>query len=263
MSRIRPPENIEIAALKKKQQTVFDPMRAGAGTPWEDRGSNGTIGGFFRTCAMSMFSPGKLTQSIRRPETVNDARAFLFGICAIWAVSGIMHYLYFVWQATRSPLFIDVTEPNAAILGLLTVALCGGGCYVLFLIYTAIYGKLAAQEKGSALLPDVLIFNVSAYALGPSLLALIPFVGPFMAAIWIFVSMITIGNTRLQLKAAAAVIDSLISLLAVVVIVVGFYYIVEVGINGKLVGYDAVEMRDAKTPPANGMTSPSPAPAQP
>src|SRR5271169_5372528 len=101
MSRIRTPENIEIAALKKKAATVFDPMRAGTGTPWEDRGKNGVVGAFFKTCLMSMFSPGKLTSSIRRPETTNDARGFLFGICGIWAVSAVMHYAWFVWRETK------------------------------------------------------------------------------------------------------------------------------------------------------------------
>jgi len=248
MSRMRTPENIEIAALKRKQNTVFDPMRAGAGTPWEDRGNHGTIGAFFKTCTKSMLSPGKLTLSIRRPETTSDARAFLLGICGIWAISAIMHFAYFVWQETRDPNFLDVVQPNATILAVVTLALSGGGAFFLFKIYTIIYGKLAAQEKDSVLLPDVLIYNVSAYSLGPSLLALIPFVGPFLAVIWIFVSMVVIGNSRLRLKMAAAVIDSFISLVTVVVIVVGFYYIVERGINGKLVGYDAVEMKDASTP---------------
>src|ERR1700733_8705186 len=96
MSRIRPPENIEIASLRKKQKTVFDPMTAGVGTPWEDRGTHGTVGAFFKTCFMSMTSPAKLMGAIRRPETVNDARAFLFGICGVWAISALMHFAYFV-----------------------------------------------------------------------------------------------------------------------------------------------------------------------
>ena len=256
MSRMRTPENIEIAALKRKQNTVVDPMRSGAGTPWEDRGTSGTVGAFFKTCSMGMFSPGKLTASIRRPETTNDARAFLFGICGIWAVSAIFHYAYFVWRETKDPNFIEVTQPNMAILAVLTLAIAGVGAFFLFRIYTTIYGKLAAQE--GATLPDVLIYNVSAYALGPSLLALIPFAGPFLAIVWIFASMVAAGNSRLGLKMAAAIIDSLISLAAVVFIVVGGYYIVERGINGKLVQYNAVEMRDVKAP-APGTVPPAPA----
>jgi hypothetical protein len=251
MSRIKTPENINIASLKKKAANVFDPMRPGAGTPWEDRGTKGTVGAFFKTCGMSMFSPGTLTTAMRRPETVNDARAFLYGICGIWGISALMHYVYFVWKETKDPLYDGILQPNATILAIITLALGAGGCFVLFKVYTTIYGKLAAQEQGSVPLPDVLIYNVSAYALGPSILALIPFVGPFLAAIWIFVSMILIGKNRLQLKVAAAVIDSLLPLLAVILIAFGSYYIVERLINDKLDIYHAVQMLD-KTPPVGG-----------
>jgi hypothetical protein len=248
MSRIRPPENIEIASLKRKQATLFEPMRPGVGTPWEDRGTHGTVGAFFKTCFASMFSPGKLTTSIRRPETTSDARGFLFGVCGLWAISGLMHYVYFVWRETKDPLFNEINSPQVYVLGLITAGLCGGGTFLLFRLYTAIYGKLASQEKGSTALPDVLIYNVSAYALGPSLLALIPLAGPFLALVWIFASMVGIGSSRLQLKLPAAIIDSLISLAAVVAIVVAVYFGVERGLNDHVVGYSAVDMRDPKAP---------------
>jgi hypothetical protein len=249
MSRIRTPENIEIAALKKKQNTVFDPMRAGVGTPWEDRGTRGTIGAFFKTCGMSMFSPGKLTLAIRRPETTNDARGFLFGICGIWAVTAVMHYAIFVWRASR-PANATVDTQTTAILGALCLLAGSVGTFFLFKVYTGIYGKLTAQEKDAVLLPDVLIFNVGAYALGPSLLALIPFAGPLIALVWIFASQIAVGVNRLRLRLPAAIIDALISLAAVVAIVVVGYLVIEVVLLHKVMGYDAVTIPETHPTPS-------------
>ena len=95
------PGNIEIAALRKPVTTVLDLMKPGNGTPWEDRGTHGTIGAFFKTCIMSMGSPGKLMKAIRRPETINDARGFLIGISGIWVITAVIHFAYFVWKDAR------------------------------------------------------------------------------------------------------------------------------------------------------------------
>jgi hypothetical protein len=254
MSRVRPPDDIEIAALRKKQRTVFDPMTAGVGTPWEDRGTHGTVGAFFKTCLMSLTAPGKLMNAIRRPETINDARAFLFGICGIWAISAIGHYVYFVWNAFKTPLpgySIDLNTTVTEVLGVLTLLGAGLGCYFLFKVYTGIYGRLVAQEKDSVLLPEPLIFNVNAYALGPSLLALIPFAGPVIALLWIFVDLIVAGNSRFRIKLSGAVIDALLSYLAVLGIVVVVLVIGEFVLLHKVAGYDPVvfiKIPDRTTP---------------
>jgi len=241
MSRVRPPDNIEIAALRRKQKTVFDPMAPGAGTPWEDRGTHGTIGAFFKTCLMSLTSPGKLMNSIRRPETINDARGFLIGVSAIWGITAVVHYAFFVWRASL-PDNATVDHPAMEILGVTSLVLAGGGCFFLFKIYTMIYGRLVAQEKDSVLLPEVLIYNVNVYALGPSLLALIPLAGPPIALIWIFADLVAAGAKRFRLRMAGAIIDALISFLAVLAIVGLVYLVGEVGILQHLVGYNAVDV---------------------
>jgi len=251
MSRVRPPDNIEIAALRKKQTTVFDPMTAGTGTPWEDRGTHGSIPAFFKTCFSSMFSPGKLMSSIRRPETINDARGFLIGLSAIWAISGIMHFAYFVWKDTKVVDFDSVNTVNTAVLVALTIAGTAGGCFFGFKIYTIVYGKLVSQEKDAVLFPEVLIYNVNAYALGPSLLALIPFAGPPIALLWIFIDLIVAGNSRLRLRMSAAVIDALLSFAAVLLICGAGYFIVEFLILNHAMEYHAV---DRIPPIQNGNT---------
>jgi hypothetical protein len=241
MSRARPPENIEIASLRKKQQTVFDPMKSGAGTPWEDRGTHGTAGAFFKTCLMALTSPAKLFGLIRRPETINDARGFLIGISGIWAISALIHFAYFVWKDSKLPGAAGVDTTNTAVLAALTVVAAGGGCFFLFKIYTLIYSKLASQEKDSVLLPDVLIYNVSAYALGPSLLALIPFVGPPLAGLWLLIDLIVAGASRLRLRVPAAVIDALLSLVVVLAIAGAGYFVVEFLIFNKAMDFNAVD----------------------
>ena len=261
MSRIRTPENIEIASLKKKQQEVFDPMAAGTGTPWEDRGTHGTVGAFIKTCTASMFKPAALMKKIRRPETYGDARAFLFIISAIWGISALLHTVIVIWNRvhTRIPMpdgqvvYGNLDTTNTAVhCGL---ALVGGslGCFFLFKIYNAIYGRLAAQEKGAALMPDVLLYNVNVYALGPSVLALIPFVGPPLALLWIFVGLVVAGVTRLRLSMSGAVIDALLGLIAVVAMVVGVYVIGEIVILDHGLSFWAVDL----TPPPKDAFGPA------
>jgi hypothetical protein len=248
MSRVKPPDDISIASLKKKQQTVFNPMAAGTGTPWEDRGTHGTVGAFFKTCFASMASPGKLMGQIRRPETVTDARLFLFGISGIWAISALIHYAYFVWKESKEP-FASIDQTPMIVLGVGTLAAAAVGCFFLFKIYNIIYGHLAATEKDSVLLPEVLIYNVNVYAMGPSLLALIPFAGPPIALLWIYIDLIAAGSKRFRLRMPAAVIDALISLAAVLAIGVVGYFVVEFIILNKLMSYTAVDIEIPIKPP--------------
>jgi hypothetical protein len=241
MSRVRPPDNIEIAALRKKQKTVFDPMTSGVGTPWEDRGTHGMIGAFFKTCTKSMFSPGKLMTSIRRPETINDARGFLIGISAIWVITALMHFAYFVWRDTKAADFDAVNTTNTAVLVALTIAAAGGGCFFGFKIYTLIYGRLVATEKDAVLFPEVLIYNVNVYALGPTLLALIPFIGPPIALLWIYINLVVAGNSRLRLRMSGAIIDALLSFGAILAIGGLGYFVVEFAILNHAMDYHAVD----------------------
>jgi hypothetical protein len=241
MSRVRPPENIEIAALKKKQKAFFDPMAAGPGTPWEDRAAFGLVGAFLKTCAASFTSPGALTAKIRRPETTGDARGFVFGICGIWGVSALIHFAWFVWRDLKTT-GGDLDTTNTAVLALLAVAGASVGGFFLFKIYNAVYARLIAQEKDAAKIPEVLLYNVNAYALGPSLLSLIPLAGPGIALLWVFIDLIAVGNKRLRLSLPAAVIDAMISLAVVLGIVIGVYAVGEMLILHKIMGFDPIDL---------------------
>jgi hypothetical protein len=210
MSRIRTPDNINIASLKGKKSEFFDAMAPGPGTPWEDRGTRGVVSAFLKTCMMSLTSFFKLVDSIRRPETKNDAFPLLIGFCVLWGVSAIVHGLIFMHMAGTVP-YHDVDQPTYLMYIGIAALGAGGGTYLLFRFYNLIYGKLVAQEKTVTSLPDVLLYNVNAYALGPSILAPIPFIGPALALLFIFIDLYIAGRKRLNIRATGALIDALIA----------------------------------------------------
>ena len=239
MSRARAPENIEIASLKKKQSTVVNFMASGPGTPWEDRGTHGTAGAFFKTSFASLFGVGKLVQLIRRPETTNDARSLVFGYSAIWGATGLLHYAIRVWQQSR---VVDAEVDRLSIIiiyGVLIALACGPGSYILFRIYNRIYGQLIAQEKGSGLVTAPVVYNINAYAMGPSVLAIVPYIGPPLAGLMIFINLILVGKSRLQLRPAAAVIDAIVGYAAVLGIILAGWGI-GYAVLWKILGYAAV-----------------------
>jgi hypothetical protein len=219
MSRVRPPDNIEIASLKGKKTEFFDAMAPGPGTPWEDRGTRGVVGAFFASCMMSLRSFFKLVDSIRRPETNTDARGFLIGCCVLWGVSAFIHGLIFMHFAGQVP-YHEVDRQTYLIYCAISALAAGGGVFLLFRLYNIIYAKLVAQEKTITALPDVLLYNVNAYALGPSLLAPIPFIGPPLAVLFIFIDLVIAGRKRLNIRATGALIDALLAF--VVCLVVAF-----------------------------------------
>jgi hypothetical protein len=214
MSRIRTPDNIEIASLKGKKSEFFDAMAPGPGTPWEDRGTHGVVSAFLKTCMMSLTSFFKLVDAIRRPETNSDAFAFLIGCCVLWGVSAFAHGLIFMHFAGQVP-YHEVDRTTYLTYCAIAALGAGGGVYLLFRLYNLIYGKLVAQEKTTAALPDVLLYNVNAYALGPSLLAPIPIIGPPLAVLLIFIDLYIAGRKRLNIRATGALIDALLAFAAV------------------------------------------------
>src|SRR5205823_5939491 len=191
-------------------------MAPGPGTPWEDRGTHGMVGAFIKSAVMSITNVFRLTDAIRRPETTGDANGFLIGCCILWGVSAFVHGLIFMYFAGRVQ-YHEVDPNNPLIFSAIAAAATGGGLYALFRLYNLIYGKLIAQEKGTTSRPDVLLYNVNAYALGPSVLAPIPFAGPPLAALLIFINLVIVGRKRLNIRFAGAFIDALISYVIVIV----------------------------------------------
>ena len=94
-----------------------------------------------------------------------------------------------------------------------------GFCAKLFL-------RLSASElKG---VPPILPYYLFAYCLGPSILAIIPVIGIPLAAVWIFVNMFIAAHKRMYMSTVGAFINTLITYLCGMGIVVGAYFAIKI-----------------------------------
>jgi len=220
---VETPADIQIAAMQKEERRFGNLLEAGTGTPWEDRGSIGAVAGFFKTAFMSMFSPNKLLFSIRRPETASDARIFaiLCGLC--WGIGwALQDYLDFMWRPRRD---FDMVEDGYR--WALHFGLGLAGTWIFLSIVTRIFYKLISAGDMRSKFPQVLNFNVYAYCLGPSILALIPFhIGPPIAAVWILLLFIYAAINRLAIKPSGAIICNSIVVFGFFGLSAAAYYLV-------------------------------------
>jgi len=210
---IETPPDLEIAALKKQVAgRRVNLMEPGPGTPWEDRGSIGAIGAFFKTAMQSMSSPGKLMRFIRRPETLADARVFTI-VCGVfwgfgWVISDCI-------RLAGAPGGFDFVENYPTLL--IHFALGVGGTYVLLNLVSRLMHKLISAGTDTNKAAHSLVFNVFTYGLGPSLLAVVPFgIGPGIALVWIIGLWIFSGGSRLGMTVGNALVCVLMSSVAVI-----------------------------------------------
>ena len=224
MAKPTPPPNVAIASLDVRKQTMFNLMAPGPGTPWEDRGSIGVVGAFFKTCFKSMLKPADLLDSIRRPETGGDSRSFAMGCGLLWAISALIHgYLYYrhmLGEETRTA--TSTTEDRITVLGqswaiwcVIAAVLAVIGVLLFQKIGSSVYYSLVATEMKSKA-PPILAYNMFGYCLGPSILAIVPIAGPILAVIWITIALMVGGATRLKISVKGSLIASLVSVAAMV-----------------------------------------------
>jgi hypothetical protein len=219
---IQAPDDVQIASMNIEYERIGNLMAPGPGTPWEDRGSIGVIPAFFKTAIMSMTSPRTLLFSIRRPETPSDARVFGIICGAFWAISWVLHdYIHFKRFSREE---FDITTDGEV--WILHFALGLVGTWLLLNVISRLFFKLVATGDVKAKAPQVLTYNVYAYCLGPSILALIPFyIGPAIALVWIVCLFIYAAMTRLAVKTSGAIICNLLSVGGVLGLSVGAYHL--------------------------------------
>lgn len=224
MAKPIPPPNVAIASLDARKQTMFNLMAPGPGTPWEDRGSIGVVGAFFKTCFKAMLKPADLLDSIRRPETGGDSRSFAIGCGLMWAISALIHgYLYYrhmLGEEARTA--TSMTEDRITVLGQSWVIWCViaavaavVGVLLFQKIGSSVYYSLVATEMKSKA-PPILAYNMFGYCLGPSIIAIVPIAGPILAVIWITIALVVGGATRLKISVRGAMIASLVAMAAMV-----------------------------------------------
>jgi hypothetical protein len=233
MAKPTTPPNVAIASLDARKQTMFNLMAPGPGTPWEDRGSIGVVGAFFKTASRSMFKPAELLDVIRRPETGGDSRSFAIGCGMMWAISALIHgYLYYhhmLKEEARTA--TSVTENRITVLGQPWAIWC------LIAAVAAVIGVLLFQKFGSSLFyslvgtemkskaPPILAYNIFGYCMGPSLVAIVPIAGPLLAIIWITIALSIGGATRLKISVKGSVIASLVAVAAMVCAVSATWFV--------------------------------------
>lgn len=243
---IPPPPDFEIAALKPKYVEARNPMEAGTGTPWEDRGTLGLVKAFVKTCAMTLTAPARLFVQIRRPETISDGRVFAIGCSVCWGLSLVIHRLLMrrVWYHDERRYEIDTTlfwVEN----GLFFAAAIGA--VMLFIHFVSrIYHKMVEAEIKQPVTPALFV-NLFAYALGPSVLALVPVAGPVVAIGWIFALLVVAGSVRLRLNAGSAAVASFISMAAMVLGCAAAWFVVRMLVWEAMTGgaINEVKMPDA------------------
>jgi hypothetical protein len=217
-----PHDPYEMAALKKQRAKVIDPMAVGPGTPWEDRGNLGVVVAFFKTCLASMFKPGELADQIRRPDAAGDTGVFTIACGVMWGLSVFVHSLLTYLRVEKDPkLAVDAHQfwitTSVQIIAAIAVT------WVALRIAANLYGRIIEFDMKQKP-PGVLVINLLAYGLGPSLLAPIPYAGPLVAWLWILIAWAAIGKRRLGVKTSAAVITPLLTMAAVLLTMWGIYF---------------------------------------
>jgi hypothetical protein len=224
MAKYEPPAHIEIAALRAQQAQEVDLMAAGEGTPWEDRGTHGNVGGFFKTAGLSLFKPAKLYALLRRPSTTGDANGFLFGCGIMWSVAVLIDAI--VTATVRAD---DDFDPMTGLIG--HAALMVAAPFILYglvLMATNIFSTVVESElrKGT---PRSLATNIFAYAAGPSVLAplLLP-IHPAAGGVVVLlmaIAAIVGARSRMRLSVVGGTIGVLLGTVVAVGIVVGGYFV--------------------------------------
>jgi hypothetical protein len=235
MAKTTPPANVAIASLDARKQTMFNLMAPGPGTPWEDRGSVGVVGAFFKTAFGSMFKPAQLLDSIRRPETGGDSFSFAIGCGLMWSLSALVHgfFYYKHLEGEQERTAGSSTENQIILNAQLFWMLCGVAALLAPVVVlmvqkigAKIYFSMVATEMKSKA-PPILAHNIYGYCLGPSVLAPIPFAGPVLAVVWSTIALVVGGVTRLKISTRGAVVGSLVSMSAMVATVVAVLFVVK------------------------------------
>jgi hypothetical protein len=222
---VPPPPGLEIASLRHERERVYNLMAPGSGTPWEDRGALGSLKAFFATAKQSLFSPRVLLDSIRRPETLSDAYGFVIGCGLVLSVSALMHCaIYAFWNrdALWEGFWVQASVGSVAMPVIL---------FAIMKVFTFVYVPVIGVES-KARVPLSLAYNVLGYLLGCSILALIPIVGPPLAALWFMIVVIVAGSRyRLHIGWGGAIIATALSMAVCSGVVTAAYYLVKLAMR--------------------------------
>lgn len=230
------PAGVDIAAMKNKNKSsALDLMRPGPGTPWEDRGSLGLLKAFLATCGRSITSPGLLLDHIRRPDTAGEASRFAYGCSAFWGVSTFVHLVLLnVFYPVSWRNQIIGYESSYYIKAAVLSVLVAGGVYFLGVVFASrMYFAMVSTELKNAA-PRVLLHNMFCYCLGPSILALVPVVGPPLALLLIFGDWCVAGAKRLYITWRGGIVAAVLTMGTVLVMMAVGWFVAGMVLNNVL-----------------------------
>lgn len=218
--------DFEIAALKKRQgKAHYDLSMPGPGIPWEVRGNVGVFVGFFKTALMSIFTPARLLNDIRRTDATGDASGFA-ALCASFWVIAYVTWRYFAYRAYAAyPMQFDVDQSAFIIETIIGAIAVYVGVLLATKIISVNYVKLMSLDMASRFSPT-LSYNIFCYLLGASLLAVIPYVGPPAALLIMFVGAMVAGAKRLHAKFSATLIACLVIFAILIAVIAVLYFVV-------------------------------------
>jgi hypothetical protein len=219
------PTDLEMAALRARQARAYNPLEPGPGTPWEDRGSIGPVAAFVKTVGGMLTRPGAILESMRRPETAGDARAFAIGCGIFWGLGWVVQDVVAYHRAhaadgTGWSEFGALDAETFALHLVLGVVATWG----LLSLVTRLAYKLISAGEMKVKFPSVLLYNVYAYGLAPSVLAIIPVVGPILAIVWIFALLVYGCRARLAIKTGGAIGCKVFAVVGVLGLAFAAYY---------------------------------------
>jgi hypothetical protein len=220
-----PPTSVDPAAHKSRQPTSHDRPGTGSGTPWEDRGERGMVNAFFANTFRCLRWPMRLLASIRRPETTSDALSYPIGcglLCSVAWVINSLTCVYALHKPHEKP--ADLLNQEFFVGTVLQFLIAPVAIWAMVKFASFIYFNMASGELRGRL-QSALIFNVFSYSMAPCLVALIPFIGPPLALIWITGILIAAGRSRIRLSPASAIVDAILSVLGVVLPAIGAYFL--------------------------------------
>lgn len=192
--------------VSMQQGRRTDLTSSGTGTPWEDRGQIGVVPAYFKTLLQAFTAPASLFNEIRRPDAAGDATSFAFICGLMWSVSELLH----TWMIVHSGKWDD-TGASPWMRGIILAVLAPIAAVVIMRVAAIVFGKLISTEIRATDAPQVMLFNVFAYCLAPSIFAIIPFIGIPVASIWIFALMMIAAIKKLRLKIGGAIINTILT----------------------------------------------------
>ena len=215
-------EGAEAVASRRRRVCDYQLFEGGAGTPWDNRGGEGPVRAFFQTCWMSLRCPARLFDLVRRGDGTRDAVGFVLACGVAWGVGwNLIEIATFLHRSRQD----DVEAVNTWLFVVncaLRLVVAPAALLLLVNLAARLWQRVVSPAAvGAEAFAGT--FNLLAYALGPSVLALVPVVGPTAALVWILALITTAGVRRHRLPLGNALLGGVVGVFAGAAVAAGLY----------------------------------------